>query len=150
MYLFFFFLMIRRPPRSTRTDTLFPYTTLFRSRVRGRRKPGRVHLPPDRAPVANAAAPPGAAFRRRRSGKCADLFAGNFPAGSSLALCPLGTRAWLSSAQFSPCRKLDRRGPRRQSLCSGGLTPSGPVARMRGGNRPLSGCIARVGSGAIL
>src|SRR3546814_5357162 len=30
-YLFFFFLMILRPPRSTRTDTLFPYTTLFRS-----------------------------------------------------------------------------------------------------------------------
>src|SRR3546814_8878557 len=34
--------MIRRPPRSTRTDTLFPYTTLFRSR------PGR---PPHRRPV---------------------------------------------------------------------------------------------------
>src|SRR3546814_1021387 len=40
---FLFFLMLRRPPRSTRTDTLFPYTTLFRSRyaviqmdVRGR------------------------------------------------------------------------------------------------------------------
>src|SRR3546814_20029062 len=31
---FFFFLMIRRPPRSTRTDTLFPYTTLFRSAPR--------------------------------------------------------------------------------------------------------------------
>src|SRR3546814_3415241 len=29
--MFFFFLMIRRPPRSTRPDTLFPYTTLFRS-----------------------------------------------------------------------------------------------------------------------
>src|SRR3546814_14038049 len=29
----FFFLMIRRPPRSTRTDTRFPYTTLFRSRA---------------------------------------------------------------------------------------------------------------------
>src|SRR3546814_14262901 len=29
--IFFFFLRIRRPPRSTRTDTLFPYTTLFRS-----------------------------------------------------------------------------------------------------------------------
>src|SRR3546814_4871836 len=28
---FVFFLMIRRPPRSTRTDTLFPYTTLFRN-----------------------------------------------------------------------------------------------------------------------
>src|SRR3546814_4070001 len=32
---FFYFLMIRRPPRSTRTDTLFPYTTLFRSWVPG-------------------------------------------------------------------------------------------------------------------
>src|SRR3546814_1977600 len=31
MVVFFFFLRIRRPPRSTRTDTLFPYTTLFRS-----------------------------------------------------------------------------------------------------------------------
>src|SRR3546814_14214237 len=28
-----FFVMIRRPPRSTRTDTLFPYTTLFRSKA---------------------------------------------------------------------------------------------------------------------
>src|SRR3546814_12787423 len=32
---FIFFLMIRRPPRSTRTDTLFPYTTLFRSILLG-------------------------------------------------------------------------------------------------------------------
>src|SRR3546814_12217498 len=36
LYLFFFFLRIRRPPRSTRTDTLCPYTTLFRSRQRPR------------------------------------------------------------------------------------------------------------------
>src|SRR3546814_20650557 len=36
--IFFFFLLIRRPPVSTRTDTLFPYTTHFRSaRDRGRR-----------------------------------------------------------------------------------------------------------------
>src|SRR3546814_16428139 len=35
-FIFFFFLMIRRPPRSTRTDTLFPYTTLFRSARAGR------------------------------------------------------------------------------------------------------------------
>src|SRR3546814_18380205 len=34
------FLMIRRPPRSTRTDTLFPYTTLFRSH----KKPGTTDL----------------------------------------------------------------------------------------------------------
>src|SRR3546814_11691560 len=31
VFMCFFFLMLRRPPRSTRTDTLFPYTTLFRS-----------------------------------------------------------------------------------------------------------------------
>src|SRR3546814_11595728 len=38
--IWFFFLMIRRPPRSTRTDTLFPYTTLFRSHpAPGRRTP---------------------------------------------------------------------------------------------------------------
>src|SRR3546814_8439201 len=41
--LFFFFLMLRRPPRSTRTDTLFPYTTLFRSRQWLRRLRGRQH-----------------------------------------------------------------------------------------------------------
>src|SRR5687768_17704717 len=35
-YFFFFFLMIRRPPRST----LFPYTTLFRSRLPGRSRSG--------------------------------------------------------------------------------------------------------------
>src|SRR3546814_19395581 len=32
-HMLIFFLMIRRPPRSTRTDTLFPYTALFRSRL---------------------------------------------------------------------------------------------------------------------
>src|SRR3546814_1225056 len=35
----FFFLMLRRPPRSTRTDTLFPYTTLFRSRALDESRP---------------------------------------------------------------------------------------------------------------
>src|SRR3546814_9544048 len=42
----FFFLMIRRPPRSTRTDTLFPYTTLFRSARRLRLGP--MEKPSDR------------------------------------------------------------------------------------------------------
>src|SRR5579883_3610779 len=45
LVLFFFFLMIRRPPRST----LFPYTTLFRSRpARSRWPPGRAVPPPRR------------------------------------------------------------------------------------------------------
>src|SRR3546814_7590624 len=38
--------MIRRPPRSTRTDTLFPYTTLFRSTARAaRRRPAAALRP---------------------------------------------------------------------------------------------------------
>src|SRR3546814_3573119 len=37
--------MIRRPPRSTRTDTLFPYTTLFRSKSFGRFQPKRPSRP---------------------------------------------------------------------------------------------------------
>src|SRR3546814_4048827 len=41
----FFFLMIRRPPRSTRTDTLFPYTTLFRSPPQDARCPLRAASP---------------------------------------------------------------------------------------------------------
>src|SRR3546814_19156466 len=47
-----FFLMIRRPPRSTRTDTLFPYTTLFRSAKLG--EPSildAARSPPDAGPV---------------------------------------------------------------------------------------------------
>src|SRR3546814_16968364 len=42
MVLLFFFLIIRRPPKSTRTDTLFPYTTLFRSVVLGADADGAV------------------------------------------------------------------------------------------------------------
>src|SRR3546814_17481117 len=45
--------MIRRPPRSTRTDTLFPYTTLFRSRHRRLRHTVDVGLFPDLAAAAN-------------------------------------------------------------------------------------------------
>src|SRR3546814_2736293 len=43
---YFFFLMIRRPPISTRTDTLFPYTTLFRSHHPNRHPPLRQRLQP--------------------------------------------------------------------------------------------------------
>src|SRR3546814_4793772 len=54
--------MIRRPPRSTRTDTLFPYTTLFRSaHPESRRRSGRA----GRDASGNSRRPP---FRRRRSG----------------------------------------------------------------------------------
>src|SRR3546814_1943085 len=66
--------MIRRPPRSTRTDTLFPYTTLFRSGKCGRRmETVRRH---GRGEVGQAAdqggdlfAQPQRPFRRRRRGR---------------------------------------------------------------------------------
>src|SRR3546814_14139742 len=53
----FFFLMIRRPPRSTRIDTLFPYTTLFRSGGPLHARPHRRHRGADRrglVPLARA------------------------------------------------------------------------------------------------
>src|SRR3546814_6560444 len=53
-----FFLTIRRPPRSTLTDTLFPYTTLFRSDIADRRQvhnSGRTVARPDSPVIAGAA-----------------------------------------------------------------------------------------------
>src|SRR3546814_12569742 len=55
--------MIRRPPRSTRTDTLFPYTTLFRS-DRGARRRARLDARGrGRGPLAGRALSPSAPFR---------------------------------------------------------------------------------------
>src|SRR3546814_2411469 len=60
--------MIRRPPRSTRTDTLFPYTTLFRSSPRDSRRQRRGGCSPRFAasrpvPACRESAPPGTIFR---------------------------------------------------------------------------------------
>src|SRR3546814_7523413 len=59
MLVCFLFLMRRRPPRSTRTDTLFPYTTLFRSGGRGQPvAPRQARAPGGQAcPLAAAAQP---------------------------------------------------------------------------------------------
>src|SRR3546814_11701913 len=65
--IFFFFLMIRRPPRSTLTDTLFPYTTLFRSRADNEK--GRM-----------AAVYAGFGTLRRHTGVIRGLAAGGCPA----------------------------------------------------------------------
>src|SRR3546814_13611212 len=73
----YFFLMRRRPPRSTRTDTLVPYTTLFRSQLRQvrRRAPCRApaggRLPA--CPRLRAAGVPPEARPRRRRGRGRDL-----------------------------------------------------------------------------
>src|SRR3546814_4554091 len=54
--------MIRRPPRSTRTDTRFPYTTLFRSHWRGRNHRADLAADTGRAPALRLSGP-GAADR---------------------------------------------------------------------------------------
>src|SRR3546814_5540865 len=70
--------MIRRPPRSTRTDTLFPYTTLFRSRPRV--------LPRARPPTR-------AASRTRRADSSAPVCTGGLRAAFFLVLLPTAGKA---------------------------------------------------------
>src|SRR3546814_9653753 len=70
-FVFIFFLMIRRPPRSTLTDTLFPYTTLFRSACRplvaaGKRPPPRARPPVPRPGGADRRPAPAARRDQRR------------------------------------------------------------------------------------
>src|SRR3546814_5397250 len=61
--------MIRRPPSSTRTDTLFPYTTLFRSLGGHRFRPGRGLLPAEgrSRPADHASTVPPPPCRRSRA-----------------------------------------------------------------------------------
>src|SRR3546814_4850911 len=67
--LVFFFVMIRRPPRSTRTDTLFPYTTLFRSLGR----PQGVQSPADQGYLRDRLRLRGATCRRRSEEHTSEL-----------------------------------------------------------------------------
>src|SRR3546814_9757930 len=94
----FFFLMIRRPPRSTRTDTLFPYTTLFRScfspSPAQREREARMRRVRARLFARNKERPPGGGLSI------------NSTAGETSALQPLRNRR----AQVA--RRLHRRHPR--------------------------------------
>src|SRR3546814_9699449 len=103
-----FFLMIRRPPRSTLTDTLFPYTTLFRSF--GAAYPGRRD-----SPVAGAAAAP---LRR----KC-DRRIGRFDRAARIAA------ADHRAARAGRRRLSARRG--RTALAGGAARRAAPDSRTR-------------------
>src|SRR3546814_3713134 len=63
--------MIRRPPRSTRTDTLFPYTTLFRSRHRHQEDRRGGFPQPHEAPFSRAVPHASASIGRQGRGPCA-------------------------------------------------------------------------------
>src|SRR3546814_17052145 len=114
LFFYLFFLMIRRPPRSTRTDTFFPYTTLFRSQRVG--AGGEYHRRPRGAGLQDGdegARPRPAAYlghvRRRR--RAAD------PRGAGL--CP----------RPQTVRPTDRRIPARTSHA--GRQPHGSLRRAR-------------------
>src|SRR3546814_11679988 len=97
-----FFLMIRRPPRSTRTDTLFPYTTLFRS--------VKVVLGADAAAMIQAMAP-GAAMAPAIHGVSllqVDALAG---AGHRLSTNCSGAGAKALAAAFPAALKASGSGP---------------------------------------
>src|SRR3546814_11424319 len=90
----FFFLMIRRPPRSTRTDTLFPYTTLFRSLLAGRE---------ERVPVAALVVHRGKAERVRVLGeRHSEAAAGGV--ASHLGGCALRVPQRLPPERVQPAR----------------------------------------------
>src|SRR3546814_12317779 len=92
--------MIRRPPRSTRTDTLFPYTTLFRSgrRVDATGAPGRRGGQRDRRRAAGRALRCAAAMRRDRPRTLADHLPLIFPAAMLVVffVVPFGTMIAVS------------------------------------------------------
>src|SRR3546814_8769000 len=96
--------MIRRPPRSTRTDTLFPYTTLFRSRRRKR------HRHPRRLPAAGGWRFPRLP-RRRKPDAPGRRHGGNESAAEGVtrdvgfgpkALSPSGERVGRGGGTLSP------------------------------------------------
>src|SRR3546814_11619140 len=89
--------MLRRPPRSTLTDTLFPYTTLFRSRLYARLRADRAQ--PRYAPVSAILA---AGPERRRCGGARRLFVERNG----------GAREPLRAAAANP-----EHGPRRHRPC---------------------------------
>src|SRR3546814_11602157 len=102
-YNLFFFLMIRRPPRSTRTDTLVPYTTLFRSGDRDRRRRrqrGRTH------------------GRQRSGGRRVHLRQYRL-AGDQKFGCQVAIAARQQRDQGPGCRRQSRSGPRSEARSVG-------------------------------
>src|SRR3546814_18922385 len=104
--------MIRRPPRSTRTDTLFPYTTLFRS-ARPPGSPGFADADPQpRRPRRRRLRPQRAEPPRRVVGMSAAIVLLGALVGFGLLLVLLGLRG-EDLADLRPRRQMARQAPQR-------------------------------------
>src|SRR3546814_16659114 len=114
--------MIRRPPRSTRTDTLFPYTTLFRSRVEDalHTQNQEKHRPQQdgtaQHPVYHGFSP---VFRRQGCGM-----------GKESAIYSIGAAANVRSIQPPPRTRPSSVASSRPAACPG-ATPYSPAANTR-------------------
>src|SRR3546814_17169253 len=129
--------MIRRPPRSTRTDTLFPYTTLFRSPfLRGG---FNLHLSrPQEGSLFSPSGPVGGSFPQsgRRPAVCRIGGAGADRSGSA-ALGDFQAEPFPPAAHRRPVRSPSDRRPR--------------AGRFRGGTGPCLGPwrVAPISTGAV-
>src|SRR3546814_15857399 len=144
--MFFVFVRIRRPPRSTRTDTHLPYTTLFRSDCRppapraasapGRRIAGRD--PPRRSPSRRPRTP----CRRWRMSGVSWFFVPPVTDAIGAGLAPPGPGKpgpYLLDRRASPAPPLAVSSPRRRlGLAEGGYA-LGELAHHGGGRPPRAG-----------
>src|SRR3546814_19997603 len=135
--------MTRRPPRYTRTDTLFPYKTLFRSRARARARPQRQGVA---LPVADDAGRPRPGARRRAARRrpltrlrpgdrlAEGSAAGGLPADPPAGLCRARLRA-LGGRHDADTRASDDAPATRPSVA---LVPHPrpPPPLSRGGTHP--------------
>src|SRR5213076_579834 len=125
---FFFFLMIRRPPRSTRLVTLFPYTTLFRSRC----------VPRGRRPDAGDRGVPAGAYPGTRVSRPAVQTGAHAARGGPRPRCARALRDHRACPSYLPrrgrharARLLPRGGRARGKVGVGGMpgAPAGGSAR---------------------
>src|SRR3546814_10489652 len=120
--------MIRRPPRSTRTDTLFPYTTLFRSHHRYHgRSPRHASLHQDQSRQDAGLGKDDAAFSRRV--RAAGMMPGKPFQFLTLVLCAWfsgRTATWLLP-EFTRGVGVNRADPRYRKIRYEGAMRRGPL-----------------------
>src|SRR3546814_14750181 len=121
--------MIRRPPRSTRTDTLLPYTTLFRSRRDVRTDAARASLPRLYPPPGFAAAAARTPPARQAPGKDPAQPAARLGVGLRAALTAVPTAALTEGLSPSSRPRRGRRKPDRASASDSARTASRRMPR---------------------